>query len=192
MPTKISAVYSKMNSFHEEPDFLKNPFYCQESPFEVMKVFADKHFIWRFKNIESKVGSYKIVESDQKRNSQMLFFGGFNLEEYIPSSEGIEIIGKIKEYNPEFPESKIDDNMKNSIIKGLIKSYLISTIETDPGHQTIGPEGRIIGKPKDATQKVINYFKTRQKQKDPEKEKYLFEILEYAQALIREEFSLKN
>lgn len=191
MPTKISADYSKEGSSFEEPDNFKNPFYCKEGPYEVMEKLADRFLIKKFKNIESKVGSSEIIWKDRSKSNQHIIFNGLKLEEYFPGQEGIEITGKIQNYNPEFPENDINEDMKNTIISALISDYLISTKEISPGHKTIGPGGREIGA-KQAKQKVINYFKTRVDIVDYEKETYLFEILEYSQALLGKKFLLRD
>lgn len=191
MPTKISADYSKFGFSFKEPAVFKNSFYCQETPYEVMKKLADRFFIKKFKNIESKVGVFERININPEKSNQHIIFNGLKLEEYFPGQEGIEINGEIQNYNPEFPEIDIDENTKISIISALISDYLISTKEISPGHKTIGIGGREIGA-KDAKQKVMNYLKTRMDTINYEKEKYLFEILEYSQALLGEKFLLKD
>ncbi len=191
MPTKISPVYSKEGFSFEEPNAFKNSFYCKETPYEVMETISNKYFIRKFKSIESRVGSSARIDIDLKKSNAHIIFEGIKLEEYLSNKDGIEVTGKIQDYNPEFPENKINDNIKTSIIYSLIKDYLIDTKEISSGHKTIGIGGKEISA-KPAKQKVINYFKTRVSAVDYEKETHLFEILEYSQALLGKKFLLKD
>ena len=164
--------------------------YLKETPFEVLKFLVKDYQIKRYLDITTNEQSFFKVGGTKG-------FYGFSIEN--GDLKGVEIYNSVnKELDLSFL-SKLNLNAEQGKrkIENLIRKYLITT-HTKYGPITGGliPSGQIGGKcphPSSEEKITYNYFEERKKSENPEKEKELFQILQYAKGMLNKpNFSIKN
>lgn len=154
--------------------------YLKENPKEVLKELVKKYIISEYKDLEMSKSLFKYKKH--------LLSYGLSIKE--ANLEGVTINNSVyKTANLSFlPKLNLTKEKLQGKVRDLILEHAITTyIEYGPIFQTpIGPKSHNI-------QVTENYFKNRKDKKNPEKEKQLKQILEYAQVVLyRPNFSIKD
>ena len=184
----LKSIRTKIDGKPEKLPF--EQIYLKESPFEVLKFLARDYNVNTYLDIQTNI----ISSFDFKKHS---IGYGFSIQESKLS--GVKINNKIKK-DLDFsfiPAKKDSEKDYQELIKNLIREYIVVK------HTMKGPIyggikfGEIGGRgpQSDTWEETKNYFKDRKNPKkiNPEKEKQLFQIIEYAQVILNNpKFSLSN
>ena len=192
MPTKLSLDYQLMSGPLYKNSF-KFPFdsiYLKETPFEVLKFLVKNYQIKKYLDINTNEQSFFNLGGIKG-------LYGFSIEN--GDLKGVEIYNSVnKELDLSFlSKLNLNEEQGKRKIEDLIRKYLITT-HTKYGPITGGliPSGQIGGKgphPSSEEKITYNYFEERKKSENPEKEKELFQILQYAKGILnKSNFSIKN
>lgn len=191
MGTEIKVIYNHKPIFAKKEDF-EEPFYCKETPFEVLKELFSKYHIQKYKTLDTGLGVLNMIPA--KSESPGIILGnsihitGLSIKSFQP--KGIEITQSVKEYPP-VPVKNITTTDIEEVFNEFIERYLIRKEIIDSGYATKNylhqTKTYRLGK-----QKAIEYLKERENKKDDKKEKNLEDILEYGKVLFGEGFNLNK
>ncbi|OYT36812.1 hypothetical protein B6U91_00345 [Candidatus Pacearchaeota archaeon ex4484_71] len=186
MPTKIFPYYVSWGG--EIPEKLKKEFYCSESPREVLNNLSQRFLIHRYKDLNV---TFPYIPERLKKDTKSILFGGIGIEEIDTERTGLSVNRGLEELTLNFPEANLSYKEKEEIIHRMILENFIDTEILGGGYLLEGPGRRTIDEKPDK-QRAINYFKTRKKRKDEEKEREIIQAIEYSSAILGREIGLKT
>ncbi len=173
------SIRTKINGKPEKLPF--ESMYFKETPKEVLKNLVGDYNVKNYLDLETN----SLSRFEFKKHT---LFYGLSIKE--ANLEGVIINNEIKNINLSFiSKSKKNKEDNKGSVKGLIRKYLVTT------HTEYGPIYLAKGKgpQSDNHYKIENYFEKRKKSKNPEQEKQLSQILEYAQVILdKPNFSINN
>lgn len=190
MGSEVRILYKKtcFNLNPKKQEF-EEPFYCKESPSEVIKQLLPKYHISKYNTLDSSVNVMGFEKSKDNGINNLRIFG-IIVQEFNP--KGIEITQSIKEYDPKINVENIKDPiLRLKIFNSFIENYLIKKEIINPGSQTQDYHRRTTLS-KMGKQKAVEYLKERDIKKDETKEKHLEDILDYGKAMFGEDFNINR
>ncbi len=185
MGTEIKVLHTKRDFVKGEENFEK-PFYCKETPFEVLKELYPKFHIKKYNSIET----FGTMINFNSHISGVVdyWIHGISINNFEPTN-GLDVSGNLKDYklNISIPNiGKVED-----IMSGFVEKYLIRKEIIDSGSATQNYL-RQLKSSKYGKQRAIEYLNERKKNPNPEKEQNLEDILDYGKVSLGEKFNLRK
>jgi hypothetical protein len=203
MGTKISFSYDNPQAKNKniKKYALEEPFYCVESPVEILKAMAPKYPIARYNSIQNHTFPYATLPIVSTRPGiqygNSIHLHGMNIEPY-QNNNGLAITGSISNFDTDFPQDEFfNKKYGQELVEKLIRRYLIELKVLDWGLVVQGSTvfamevipSKILSYGK---QKGINYMDVRKDTKDQKKEQNLEDILDYGRTVLKQDFTEKN
>jgi len=195
----LKIMGSEVRVIYEKPSFAKKeafeePFYCKESPFEVLKELIPIYHIEKYNTLDTHLGVMGSIPAKSDHPGILLgnpiWITGLSINHFQP--KGIEITQSVKEYTPGVKVGNLTNpDEKINIFNRFIERYLIRTEVVKEGYATENYlHQRTVHK--SGKQKAIEYLKEREEKVDDKKEENLEDILDYGKVIFGEDFNLKR
>lgn len=187
MGTKLSFNYEKTISRKLKYPY-EEPFYCKESPSEVLPLLIKKYHVSRYNTVTTNLCDRVELSGPQDYGIFPRFtIEGLNIVPYDNEQNGLTITKSVSDFAPGILESDLSIRNAKMIVDGMITKFLVDVKVLDFGaianiSHSVMSYGKL---------KATNYLKERKQKTDAMKEQNLEDILVYGKVVLGPSFNEK-